>query len=232
VKGTAGDDGLIQRFSVLVWPDDVGPWREVDRYPDTQARHDAWATFTRLHDLTPSSVSAEQSSFDKLPFLRLDEAARDAFAGWRADLEQRLRAGAMHASLESHLSKYRKLVPSLALLFHLADGGTGRVSELAMLRALSFAEYLESHARRAYGSGFQIETDTAKAILARIRKGHISGDFSARDVQRKDWSNLTDRDQISAGLELLDDLHWIRSRKVETGGRPKVVFTVSPRATA
>lgn len=232
VKGTAGDDGLIQRFSLLVWPDDIGSWREVDRYPNTQARHNAWATFTRLHELAPQAISAEQSSFDDIPFLRLDEAARDTFSGWRAALEQRLRAGGLHASLESHLSKYRKLVPSLALLFHLADGGAGPITETAVLRALSFAEYLESHARRAYGSGHQLETDTARAILARIRKGDIRGDFTARDIQRKDWSNLTDKDQISAGLDLLDDLHWIRSRRVDTGGRPKMVFTVSPRATA
>ena len=232
VKGTAGDDGLIQRFSLLVWPDDVATWREVDRYPDSQARHNAWSAFTRLHEICPSSVGAEQSDFDKLPFLRLGESARETFGGWRADLEARLRTGGMHAALESHLAKYRKLVPSLALLNHLADGGSGSVSEVAMLRGLSLAEYLESHARRAYGSGLQVEASTAKAILARIRKGDIKGEFTARDIQRKDWSNLTDKDQISAGLEVLDDLHWVRSRKTDTGGRPKVLFTVNPRAAA
>jgi putative DNA primase/helicase len=33
VKGGAGDDGLIQRFGLLVWPDTGGEWREVDRWP-------------------------------------------------------------------------------------------------------------------------------------------------------------------------------------------------------
>ncbi len=232
VKGAAGDDGLIQRFSVLVWPDDVGAWKEVDRWPDSRARKDAWDAFTHVHELTPARVGAEQSDFDKLPFLRLDAAARDTFGGWRADLEARLRSGTMHASLESHLAKYRKMVPGLALLNHLADGGDGDVKELAMLRALSFAEYLETHARRAYGSGHQVEVETAKAILGRIRKGDLTGEFTSRDITEQDWSNLRDKDQVKAGLELLDDRNWIRSREVKTGGRPKVLFTVSPRAAA
>jgi putative DNA primase/helicase len=43
------------------------------------------------------------------------------------DLEKRLR-GDLHPALESHLAKYRKLVPALALICHLVDGGTaGRV---------------------------------------------------------------------------------------------------------
>ena len=136
----------------------------------------------------------------------------------------------MHASLESHLAKYRKLVPSLALINHLADGGQGPVTEIAVLRGLSFAEYLESHAQRAYGSGLEVEAATAKAILARIRRGDLQGEFNVRDVQRKDWSNLSDRDQIAAGLDLLDDLHWVRSRKLETGGRPKLIYAINPKA--
>jgi len=32
VRGRAGDDGLLQRFSLLVWPDQSSEWRECDRY--------------------------------------------------------------------------------------------------------------------------------------------------------------------------------------------------------
>ncbi len=52
---------------------------------------------------------------------------RELFDGWRADLEHRLRAEEDHPVLLSHLAKYRSLLPSLALLFHLIDGvDTGR----------------------------------------------------------------------------------------------------------
>jgi len=73
--------------------------------------------------------------------------------------------------MESHLAKYRKLVPGLALLLHLADRGTGPVSEKAALQALGWAEYLESHAMRAYASVLTPEAAAAKAVIGRIRKG-------------------------------------------------------------
>lgn len=228
--GGDGDDGMMQRFALLVWPDDDKPWTEVDRYPDSDARDAACNAFARLDALTPESVGAEHGEFDGLPFLRLDDAAAEVFAAWRADLEGRLRDGAMHAALVSHLAKYRKLVPALALINHLADGGTGPVTEAAVRRALRFAAYLESHARRAYGSGRQVEVAGAKALLVKMRGGQLAGDFTLRDVLRHEWSNLSDRDQVKASLDLLDDLGWVRSRRVDTGGAPKVLFTPHPKA--
>ena len=39
---------------------------------------------------------------------------------------------------------------------------------------------------------------TAKAILARIRKGELQDGFAARDIRRREWSGLTDTGQIKA----------------------------------
>ena len=106
----AGDDGMIQRFSLMAWPDLGQEFKECDRYPDSYAREAAWGVFERLDNLTPSAIGAEQGRFDDIPFLRFDDAAREEFAGWRRDLEQRLRSGELHPALESHLGKYKKLV--------------------------------------------------------------------------------------------------------------------------
>ncbi len=228
--GGEGDDGMMQRFSLLVWPDDDAPFVEVDRYPDSAAKEAAFNAVVRLDALTPEQVGSERGEFDTLPFLRLDEGAGTAFASWHADLEGRLRSGDLHAAMASHLSKFKKLVPALALINHLADGGTGAVTEAAMRRALRFAAYLESHALRAYGSGRQAEVAAAKAILSRIRRGDLPAEFTARDVLRHEWSNLSDPDQVKGGLDMLDDLGWVRSRRQDTGGRPKMLFTPHPRA--
>ena len=53
VSGGAGDDGLLQRFGLLVWPDVCGEWRNVDRWPDTPAKRTAFETFQRLDAMTP-----------------------------------------------------------------------------------------------------------------------------------------------------------------------------------
>ena len=37
-QGTTGDDGLLQRFQLLVWPDHPKGWQNIDRSPDREAR--------------------------------------------------------------------------------------------------------------------------------------------------------------------------------------------------
>lgn len=225
----AGDDGLIQRFGLLVWPDQSPDWRDKDAYPDSDARAAAWATFDRLNVIDAQAIGAQFDPFETLPFLRFDADAQGSFAEWQASLEHRLRAGEMSPALESHLSKFRKLVPALALINHLADDGTGAIGETAILRSLAFAEYLETHARRAYGAASEAEAASAQAILSRLRRGDISDGFTARDIHQKGWAHLSDREHVQAGLDLLADLDWLRSATLQTGGRPRVTYTFNPR---
>jgi putative DNA primase/helicase len=227
-SGGAGDDGLIQRFGLLVWPDQSPEWRNVDRYPDSAARAAAFETFTRLDGLDPDAIGCERDTFEPLPFLRFDNAAQELFEEWRADLENRLRSNELSPALESHLAKYRKLVPGLALIGQIADGG-GAIGEAALLRALAFAEYLETHARRAYGAATEAETASAKAILARIQRGELSDGFAARDIYRKQWAHLSDREQVQAGLDLLTDCDWLELRTIPTSGRTRATYAINPR---
>jgi putative DNA primase/helicase len=124
-------------------------------------------------------------------------------------------------------------VPALALINHIADGGDGPVADQALRKALAFARYLESHARRVYAAHNTIEVSAAKAILAHIRKGDIKGPFTARDIHQHDWSRLTDRAHVQLGLDLLVELGYVaaaRSGVGERGGRPTVTYEVNPRA--
>ncbi|WP_348639990.1 YfjI family protein [Methylocystis sp. B8] len=232
MSGGAGDDGLIQRFGLLVWPDQSPEWREVDRYANTEHRTSAWEAICRLRDLTADKIKAEADTFESLPFLRFDDRASGLFKDWRADLEKRLRSADMSPALESHLAKYRKLVPALALINHLSDGGIGPISQSAVSRALHFSKYLETHARRAYGAGIEAETAAAKVILARIRKGDLREGFTARDIRRKEWSGLAGADQVKAGLDLLADFGWIAPRIIQSMGRPSTTYSINPRGMA
>lgn len=237
VRGGAGDDGLIQRFGLLVWPDTGGDWQNVDRWPDSDAKKEAHRAFEYLDKLDTATVGALQDTDhdgnpEGIPYLRFDDAALGLFLEWRTELEPRLRGGDLHPALESHLAKYRKLVPSLALTLHLASNGTGPVSERATLQALAWAEYLETHARRAYGSVSAPEVATAKAILNRIRKGDLKREFSSRDVWRPGWAMLSDREQVADALRLLVDYDWLVATRTETPGRPATLYTVNPRGCA
>jgi len=232
--GGAGGDGLIQRFGLLVWPDASAEWQDVDDYPDSSARAAAWEVFERLakvDDAAAFALGAQRGPFDRLPALRLDDAAHADFLGWRQDLERRLRSGDLSPALEGHLAKYRKLVPALALIDHLCDGRPGPVPGDSMLRALAFATYLETHARRVYAACDEGERGAARAILRRIRAGALADGFSGRDIQRHDWSELTDREAIQRGLDLLADLDWIVPQPTPKGvqGRPSVRYLINPK---
>ena len=232
--GGAGGDGMIQRFGLLVWPDAPRDWRNVDEYPDSVARAAAWDVFDRAAKIDMNqalAMGATMGRFDSVPSLRFDEAAHDDFLGWRSSLEQRLRHSEMSPALEGHLAKHRKLVPALALINHVADHADGPVTQASLLRALAFAEYLETHARRIYGSSHEGELAAGKTILAHIRNGDLADGFTPRDVHRHGWSNLTDRKQIQLGLDLLADLDYLAAAIVpgtDRGGRPKVTYTINP----
>src|SRR5713226_1916186 len=122
VFGGHGDDGLLQRFQLAVWPDGGGRWRNVDRWPDAAARTRAVEIFQRLNRLEPAALGAEELTPEELPFLRFEAEAQACFDAWRAALEQTLRAEEEHPVLLSHCAKYRSLMPSLALIGHLIDG--------------------------------------------------------------------------------------------------------------
>lgn len=234
VTGGSGDDGLIQRFGLLVWPDTGGEWREVDRWPDTEARRQAFAVFDRLDTLDPLDLGAAQDADfngnpDGQPFLRFAPDALEEFRAWREGLEKQLRSGEEHPALESHMAKYRKLAPSLALILHLANGERGHVSRLATEQALGWIEYLSTHARRAYASVSSPETAAAKAIVDRLRRGEIPRVFAPRDIYRKGWAYLSDPKLVHDALTLLGDLDWIFTETRETEGRWAKEYQANPR---
>jgi hypothetical protein len=221
----------------MIWPDAMPEWRNVDEYPDGPARERAWQVFERASKLDLSAalaLGATRGTFETVPCFRFDEAAYDDFLGWRTDLERRLRSGEMSPALEGHLAKYRKLVPALALINHIADGDqSGAVSQNALLRALAFASYLEGHARRVYSAGSEAELAAGKAILKHIHCRDLKDGFTARDIQRTGWAHLTEREHIGLGLQLLVDLDYLGANTSVVGpqgGRPKVTYVINPRA--
>ena len=153
-----------------------------------------------------------------------------------------LRGDDLHPAMVSHLSKYRKLIPALALVFALVDtpdtGGVIHAREL--IRALSFADYLRTHAHRLYAAAVTPETTDAVTLLSRIkagklvdRDGLILDSFTPRQVALKHWAGLGTPDAVRKAADVLADYDWLR-REVVTGGaaggRPSERYTINPMA--
>lgn len=225
----AGADGLLSRFQLLVWPDVSGDWKNVDRWPDTAAKQRAFAAFAGIQSVDARQISGPLEA-DDLPYLRYAPGAQAAFNVWRVGFELRLRREDDHPALIAHLSKYRKLVPSLSLIFELADRpAASSVSEESLLRALSWAEYLETHARRAYSSVTRPDIQGAKALLAKIRSGAVQRSFGLKDVYDKGWTYLSDPEAARKAAEVLEQYDYLRSEQIQTPGRWKLRYLVNPK---
>lgn len=233
-RGGIGDDGLLQRFQVSVWPDAPTEWKNIDRFPDTTEKNRAWQIFKALSGDIPGAVIESGSS---IPALRFSSGGQEIFDTWRNELETRLRGDhGLHPSLESHLTKYRKLMPSLALIFHLAtvaDGAAlGPVSEVSAVLAAAWCQYLESHAMRVYGAASMPGMESAREIVKHIRRGAIVTGVTVREIWRHQWTRLTTPEDVRAGLEVLEQYDWLNLEKTVPrgkGGRPSEIVQLNPR---
>jgi hypothetical protein len=231
--GGGGDDGLLQRFQILVWPDASKTWQNIDRRPNLEAREKAFDIFRRLDAFAPFEPSPDHTF--KTSNLRFTPEAQHIFNEWRIRLEQRLRSGELNPSLESHLAKYRSLMPSLALILYLVETvGNGikptAVSDQAVHQAMQWCKYLETHAKRLYASGEDPSMESARVLLERIRKGDLSDGFSPRDVYHaKHWSKLNTAEQVISAIKILEDFGWVRTEAAKTSGRPSTKVIIHPQ---
>lgn len=231
VAGNEGADGLMQRFQLAVYPDIPSTWINVDRWPDTPARTTAFDAVKGLAALKATDVRAENDPLDPhgIAFLRFDGFAQELFSAWRDQLEHKLRSDTEHAVMVAHLAKYRSLVPSLALLTHLSEGGVGPVGASAAQRAIRWCEYLETHARRIYSIAIVPDTAEAIALSKKILEQKLPEKFALRDIYHNGWIGLADRDSAARAVEALVDWDWLIEVEEETGGRPRKRYIVNPR---
>lgn len=202
------DDGLLQRFQIVTWPDDPGNWQWRDRMPSHDAQEAYHATFRALYALPPSDEPLRQS-----------EAAQSLFREWHESLRRETVSGRLHPAIESHLGKMPEAILSLALLSELADDPDAQeIREAAMLRALAWSDYLRSHVHRLYATASSPETAAARTILGKRKE--LPDGFTARDVHRKGWTGIDSAEVARDALEMLTDYHHLYVSADSNGGRP------------
>lgn len=237
VAGGSADDGLLQRFGLTVWPDVAGDFVHVDQWPDTPAKQTAWAVFDRLAQLHPASDAEPE-------IWRFTPAAQAIFVEWLVPFEIELRGDAMHPAMVSHLAKYRKLIPALALVFALIDtpNSGNLIGEGEIVRALAWGRYLRTHANRLYAAAVMPETTDAATLLSKIRGGRLTDvdgvildSFTPRQIATKGWAGLDTPDAVRKAADLLADYDWLRRDVVHSSdplgrGRPSDRYTINPAA--
>lgn len=230
LAGGPADDGLIQRFQIMVWPDANPEWQDVDRKPNQNAL-----------------VAMEQvlSSLVKIPadfpaVLHFASDAQELFSAWRHELETKIRGNTLAPALVAHLSKYRGLLPRLAGLYELADRAAAGadlegdivISLEHIQQAAATCDYLESHARRVYACLTSPEMSAAQELGRHLKEGDLRNPFTLRDVYRHCWTGLSTPEKARAALALLADCDWVREQNSPTdprGGRPTETWRINPK---
>lgn len=235
VEGGIGDDGLTQRFQLAVWPDDPKEWVNVDRDPDYDAKKAAMEVFDYVNTVLPSQIDGAQIDFfdpASVHFLRFSDRAQERFDRWMYVRENLLRQNHYEAVMESHLTKYKSLIPSLALLIHIAEKQTGPVDIDALEKAIKWGEYLATHAHRIYASACGSADSPENLLGTKIENTHVADRFTVREIYEHHWSGLNEKTIVQEAVNKLMEMGWLREETVATGGRPTKVYLINPKIKA
>jgi hypothetical protein len=227
---SAGGDGLLQRFPLVAYPDGwADEWRNVDRFPDTDAAATARDVFERLAHSEPNHYP--RASEHGPNGLRFSPEAMEQFNEWHAAMHRTLRAGGMSETSEAFLAKQAKPLLGLSLLGELADNPAAEeIGTVALGRALDMLDASQTHIARMLETKAHAETDAARAIWSRVKRGDLCDGFTARHLKQRSWAGLTDSETVDAALAMLVECGHLRADKIETGGRPSCRYIINPRA--
>ena len=225
--GGRGADGLLQRFSLLVWPD-LEPFVYRDEPPNLAARARVDRYFRWLDRLDPEALGAQGSP----PGLRYDAEAQSLFVAWYTETITRARAEKSEA-LAAYLSKLPKLFTALSLLAWLAElsegASPGPVPARCAALAGDLCDYAEGHARKVYARFIEPGRSAAKALAAKLKDGSVPDGMTVRDLKDAGWRDLSQPEPVEAALSELADRGWCRiETKRDTGGRPSRVVRINP----
>lgn len=225
LKNSGHSDGLVQRYQLLVWPETSGKWKCNDESPDEFA-------LERLSELF-FNVANDNFGFEPQytdsgkAYIQFSDEAQTAFICWLEHWENEVVRKAEHPAIEAHLSKYKSLVPSLALIFHACNSSESVISLSNLNQALRFTDYLRTHADRIFNEIVHSVENTAKLLSDKIKQGKLGLEFKQWEIEKKGWSGVS-KHEIPLSLELLEQKGWLQSHEKRTGGRPSVIFNVNP----
>lgn len=231
-SGTGDDDGLIQRFSMMIWPDSE-PFTFVDRAPDARAEASARLLFGRFDDMP---ILFDDDGQLKPVVVGFTEAAQTEFVDWYCRHVNECRSGDLAPALVSHLLKYSKAIPALALIIGTANG-EAEISTASWRKAMGWYRYLRAHAERIYDYASSMLDEIARSVLKKItdpdpvkRLGRqVEGGviFSVRDAMRKVKALEDSADLARNVLDFMADLGYLRDVSGKDVG--KDTFAVSQK---
>ena len=225
-SGNSKNDGLLQRFQLLIWPDLICPTEVIDRTPNKTAMDEYDNTMLNLQ-LVANRIGKIRNGAHGQEMLHFEPDAQKLILVWYQKLETMLANSTLDSARRSHFAKYRSLIPALALIFHLLDGHDGAVQISSLSRAILFATYLRGHANRVYASVPGTDHTSTNALARKLLKGDLNEGFTCRTVYLKGWSGLSSKATAQVALDSLVEYNWLTEEEKRSGGRPTVGYRIN-----
>lgn len=240
---TSMDDGLIERLGCSAYPARMQDWKLIEGEFNAQARAAYLAVCRRLAQAQWSQLLQAPRFENMPPICRLSELAQALFDDWLTRHMPELAALAGN-SMEGFMSKGRGFLGRLTLILHLAkwaggeieDGDIGWIENDTMTAAIRLVDqfFIPTWRRIVALTSKTTKASGAMRIAAFIRenpdlKGQV---ITARTIRRKQWSGLTEHEDVVAAMQALLDHGWLveRVNKHETrGGRASLAYIVNPK---
>jgi putative DNA primase/helicase len=222
VKNHHIENGFIQRFQMLIWPD--GEVRDSEDCVPVDYPH-VLEIFSRVTTVDP----------ERPLIYRFTPRAQSLFEDWYRNLKRKIDALDPDDPMGSHLNKYPKLMSVLAAMFALIQDEDSLVDVPETELSIGYCRYFESHANRIYSCITSPRVDAARRLAEKIKTRKIGGDgvFSTKDVYIHGWREMTDPDSTRPVLRILEEQGWIRRQNIASGprgrGRPGENWDVNPR---
>lgn len=247
-----GNDGLMQRFQMMVYPDPLPRRKEKDIAVDKESRDAVYELFIAADELFEGQLASyganEPNEYYKRPYFRFADDAYNVFMDWYDALQAKA-DDTEHEVIAQHLLKYGRLIPALALIFHLVDcieigSRLGGVSLNALKAAIAWGNMLETHMLRVYNcitdNSHLKASLLSKKILTMLKKPSdktdktdwISHGFTARSLKRKNWKGLTDNNAVQTAIDVLIEYDWLDYKEIKStaqGGRPTERYWINPK---
>lgn len=247
-----GNDGLMQRFQMMVYPDPLPRRKEKDIAVNKESRDAVYELFIAADGLFEGKLASyganEPNEYYKRPYFRFADDAYNVFMDWYDALQAKA-DDTEHEVIAQHLLKYGRLIPALALIFHLVDcieigSRLGGVSLNALKAAIAWGNMLETHMHRVYScitnNSHLKAALLSNKILDMLKKPSdktdktdwVSHGFTARSLKRKNWKGLTDDNAVQTAIDVLIEHDWLDYKEVKStgqGGRPTERYWINPK---
>lgn len=258
LSGGCEDDGFFSRL-LMSWPDLPVAWQYTDRAPNGEIAESVERIYRIIVRLSASdplvlrfSPAAQEIFKTWLEHLehdirsgRFSPALTGHYAKYRKflpticglyEVVDRAIAGDLATHLPDEIP-YPQVMRTPRRRIHLDDSfietsDAMTISQANMERAVETCGYYMRHASRVYNCIASAAVRAGNALAKQIVRAELQDGFTAREVLRRNWTDLTSGELVAAGLEHLSDLHWIRATAVPSsarGGRPTEKFSINPK---